>query len=76
MASGALDGGTALAEQDFLAARRQRAARLIDTLELPQFKGKPGWEFTDISTLDLRAYAPARANGGAAAPAAPRGGAL
>ncbi len=25
-------------------------------LELPQFKGRPGWEFTDISTLDLAAY--------------------
>jgi len=27
------------------------------TLELPQFKGRPGWEFTDISGLDLAAYA-------------------
>jgi Fe-S cluster assembly protein SufD len=26
------------------------------TLELPQFKGRPGWEFTDISGLDLAAY--------------------
>ena len=26
--------------------------------ELPQFKGRPGWEFTDISGLDLTAYAP------------------
>jgi Fe-S cluster assembly protein SufD len=26
--------------------------------ELPQFKGRPGWEFTDISGLDLAAYAP------------------
>ena len=25
---------------------------------LPQFKGRPGWEFTDISGLDLTAYAP------------------
>ena len=24
--------------------------------ELPQFKGRPGWEFTDISGLDLAAY--------------------
>jgi hypothetical protein len=24
--------------------------------ELPQFKGRPGWEFTDISKLDLAAY--------------------
>ena len=27
-------------------------------LELPQFKGRPGWEFTDISGLDLSAYEP------------------
>src|SRR5436305_1128685 len=26
--------------------------------ELPQFKGRPGWEFTDISGLDLAAYQP------------------
>jgi len=25
-------------------------------LALPQFKGRPGWEFTDISGLDLAAY--------------------
>ena len=24
--------------------------------ELPQFKGRAGWEFTDISSLDLAAY--------------------
>jgi Fe-S cluster assembly protein SufD len=28
-------------------------------LELPTFKGRPGWEFTDLSELDLAAYAPA-----------------
>jgi Fe-S cluster assembly protein SufD len=26
------------------------------TIELPQFKGRPGWEFTDLSGLDLPAY--------------------
>ncbi len=26
--------------------------------DLPQFKGRPGWEFTDISGLDLSAYEP------------------
>jgi Fe-S cluster assembly protein SufD len=56
-------GDSAVPEPEFLAARRVRAARLSDTLELPQFKGKPGWEFTDISGLDLSSYAPA--NGGA-----------
>jgi Fe-S cluster assembly protein SufD len=29
--------------------------------DLPTFKGRPGWEFTDISKLDIDAYA--RANG-------------
>ncbi len=61
MASRAPAGGAALAEPEFLAARRERAARLVETLALPQFKGKPGWEFTDISSLDLLAYAPAPA---------------
>jgi Fe-S cluster assembly protein SufD len=26
------------------------------TVELPQFKGRPGWEFTDLSELDLGTY--------------------
>ncbi len=26
------------------------------TLELPTFKGRPGWEFTDLSKLDLTAF--------------------
>ena len=30
--------------------------------ELPQFKGRPGWEFTDISGLDLAAYRPVSAD--------------
>jgi Fe-S cluster assembly protein SufD len=29
-------------------------------LELPSFKGRPGWEFTDISGLNLAAYEPVR----------------
>jgi Fe-S cluster assembly protein SufD len=33
-----------------------------DTLALPQFKGRPGWEFTDISDLDLAAYERAEAD--------------
>jgi Fe-S cluster assembly protein SufD len=28
-------------------------------IELPTFKGRPGWEFTDLTGLDLDAYAPA-----------------
>ena len=29
------------------------------TVELPQFKGRAGWEFTDLSELSLEAYSPA-----------------
>jgi Fe-S cluster assembly protein SufD len=31
-------------------------------VELPTFKGRPGWEFTDISELDLAAYEPVTAD--------------
>jgi Fe-S cluster assembly protein SufD len=51
-----------------LAERREHAAELTNTLELPQFKGRPGWEFTDLSGLDLSAYEAAPANGATAAP--------
>lgn len=27
-------------------------------IDLPQFKGRPGWEFTDLTGLDLTKYAP------------------
>ncbi len=46
-----------------MAARRERAAALGQTLELPQFKGKPGWEFTDLSGLDLASFDSAPING-------------
>jgi len=36
-------------------------------LELPTFKGRPGWEFTDLSRLDLSAFAPAETGDLAAA---------
>jgi Fe-S cluster assembly protein SufD len=51
-------------EPKWLAARRERAAGLTDTLDLPAFKGRPGWEFTDLSQLDLSAYAPVDGQGG------------
>ena len=41
-----------------LAERREQAERLAGEMELPSFKGRPGWEFTDISALELDAYAP------------------
>jgi Fe-S cluster assembly protein SufD len=28
----------------------------LQTIDLPSFKGRPGWEFTDISGLDLASY--------------------
>jgi Fe-S cluster assembly protein SufD len=31
--------------------------------ELPSFKGVPGWEFTDLSSLDIDAYRPAESGG-------------
>jgi Fe-S cluster assembly protein SufD len=31
--------------------------------ELPSFKGVPGWEFTDLSKLDIDAYPPAESGG-------------
>ncbi|HZV73026.1 MAG TPA: Fe-S cluster assembly protein SufD [Conexibacter sp.] len=52
---------TTLESPAWLAERRARAASLASTLDLPRFKGNPGWEFTDISALDLSAYAPASA---------------
>jgi Fe-S cluster assembly protein SufD len=55
----------------FLAERRQRAAELATSLELPQFKGRPGWEFTDISGLELDRYESASPNGAAPAPRHP-----
>jgi Fe-S cluster assembly protein SufD len=48
-----------------MTARRERAVGLSDTLDLPQFKGKPGWEFTDISDLQLSSFRPAEGNGAA-----------
>jgi Fe-S cluster assembly protein SufD len=38
------------------AERRRRAAGRLQTLELPRFKGRPGWEFTDISDLELEKF--------------------
>jgi Fe-S cluster assembly protein SufD len=53
------DGATApphTAEPDWLTERRRRGAERAAQLELPSQKSK-GWEFTDLSQLDLDAYA-------------------
>ena len=42
-----------------LLERRELAAARAETLDLPQFKGRPGWEFTDLSGLELANYRPA-----------------
>jgi Fe-S cluster assembly protein SufD len=38
------------------------ASAASPVVELPQFKGRPGWEFTDLSGLDLEAYEPLTAD--------------
>jgi Fe-S cluster assembly protein SufD len=61
-----LASGIGPAEPTFLTARRARAQELLQSLEFPQFKGRPGWEFTDLSALELGAFPLAGdTNGGA-----------
>lgn len=62
-----------LEQPSWLTERRTQAAALAASLDLPRYKGNPGWEFTDISALDLDGYAPA---GGGDAAAAERAEAL
>jgi Fe-S cluster assembly protein SufD len=47
------------------------ASALSPASELPTFKGRPGWEFTDISALHLADYRPVTAEDPAAEPVAP-----
>jgi Fe-S cluster assembly protein SufD len=49
----------AIAEPDWLVERRRKGASLARELELPTPKSK-GWEFTDLSELDLDSYESAR----------------
>jgi Fe-S cluster assembly protein SufD len=42
-----------------LAERREQASRAYAELEVPSFRGVPGWEFTPIDKLDLDAFPPA-----------------
>jgi Fe-S cluster assembly protein SufD len=48
----------ATTEPEWLAERRRKGAALASELNLPTAKDK-GWEFTDLSGLDLDSYAPA-----------------
>jgi len=43
------------------------ASASAPAVELPTFKGRPGWEFTDLSELDLAAYERVDADGAAGA---------
>jgi Fe-S cluster assembly protein SufD len=54
----------AVREPAWLASRRERSAARAAALELPRFKGGTGWEFTDLGSFDLGAFAPARAGEG------------
>jgi Fe-S cluster assembly protein SufD len=49
----------AVREPEWLKARRGEAARRAAELDLPAFKGRTGWEFTDLAKLDLGAFAAA-----------------
>lgn len=40
----------------WLSALRSGAAEELPTIEMPHFRGTPGWEFTEIPELDLDAY--------------------
>jgi Fe-S cluster assembly protein SufD len=54
---------TALAdvrEPEWLKERRARAADAAAGLGLPRYKGRAGWEFTDLGKLSLDDYEPAR----------------
>ncbi|MDX6624382.1 MAG: Fe-S cluster assembly protein SufD [Solirubrobacterales bacterium] len=48
-------------EPTWLAERRRRGASLAESLPLPDQKAK-GWEFTDLSDLDIGSYEPADAD--------------
>ena len=49
----------AVQEPEWLKERRSEAARRAAELDLPAFKGRTGWEFTDLAKLDLSAFAAA-----------------
>jgi len=49
-----------ITEPAWLTARREKGAGLVESIELPHAKTK-GWEFTDISRLELDRYESSRA---------------
>ncbi|MEA2291456.1 MAG: Fe-S cluster assembly protein SufD [Solirubrobacteraceae bacterium] len=49
----------AVGEPRWLTTRREQGAATASGLGLPQYKGRSGWEFTDLGTFSLDAFAPA-----------------
>jgi Fe-S cluster assembly protein SufD len=49
----------AVREPEWLKERRSEAARRAASLDLPQFKGRAGWEFTDLGRFELSTFAAA-----------------
>jgi Fe-S cluster assembly protein SufD len=47
---------TSVREPQWLADRRSHAAELAASLDLPTFKGTPGWEFTSLAKLSLDSF--------------------
>jgi Fe-S cluster assembly protein SufD len=54
----------AVREPAWLADRRSSAAATAAELGLPTYKGRAGWEFTDLGAFSLDAFAPAAAGEG------------
>lgn len=69
----------AVSEPAFLAERRAAALAALGELELPQFRGVPGWEFTPVDDLVLDDWEPAPGAGAGTAEgplSAPEGAAM
>jgi Fe-S cluster assembly protein SufD len=49
----------AIREPEWLVSRRASAATRAATLGLPRYKGRAGWEFTDLGSFSLDAFAAA-----------------
>ena len=63
---------TSVREPQWLADRRTRAAELAGSLELPSFKGTPGWEFTSLEKFSYDAFAAAAPGRGPCSRTVPR----
>jgi Fe-S cluster assembly protein SufD len=57
------DVAAGVREPRWLADRRSRAATLAGSLDLPQFKGHAGWEFTDLGHFSFDSFGAAPDDG-------------